>query len=792
MGKDDFAERLGALHKTVVANDKKFEGKMDKLTGIVRADAVKNAKGRKELKTLMDANKSELQAAVRDAIKKGEARMSRAESKLKSMNKKTKAALNMKITTEISALTKRANSQIEGLRLNSAEARSEMRKELLFAVRSMADEAKKNLDDATKVAEKVFIDTFAREAKAAKKSAAGRAAIAASIKKEAAVAEDQLQAAVSTMQRSLLALKTETEKKIKKTNKRVSAYAKALKKEASDVDKLMKAQMKDLTSKIAASSKKQSAAIAAADAKSAAGFKAASALLVKKLDAAEKNASQRFGTVYKDMASQREKLDELLGDAVLDLNDSIPKQAALADSRFEKTVKDIKAARKEAAGQVKDARQDFATGLYTLPSNIKQMESRLTGEVEVVSGEVISFKAAQARVNRKTTTEIARIEKLMNERKSESKKARGKLRAILDENKRAAAEEVAALSGLFKKKIAKVRSQAASDALSAKKDLTAATEALYTKLAKNAFTQRLGTLTNVVAANHGKVERGLEVLTGLVRKYESAGKHDRKLIKEQNEAMAADMQKAIDRAIQIGEAKAKAVEQRARENLAAAKQSMLVEITDTVEAYADMTFQTIQGGHQKIADNYLSLKAYAVTAKSKLIAYIGKGKGKNLSSLGDLLNSIAALESFVAPKAEGLAPPGATLKSIFSGKQIKVKNTVSKVNGLVNEFVTTANSCRMRWPMGLGKYLLLKLEASMSEKGVLQVDKVEGHSGNWVFINGHAVGLSNKLNDFEGLAVRMAHYESTLAKLTAKLSGKVKGKHVHQMVYAKPPEWSGD
>merc|ERR1711871_1076034 len=173
--------------------------------------------------------------------------------------------------------------------------------------------------------------------------------------------------------------------------KRVSAYAKALKKEASDVDKLMKA----LTSKIAASSKKQSAAIAAADAKSAAGFKAASALLVKKLDAAEKNASQRFGTVYKDMASQREKLDELLGDAVLGLNDSIAKQAALADSRFEKTVKDIKAARKEAAGQVKDARQDFATGLYTLTSNIKQMESRLTGEVEVVSGEVISFKAAQ-------------------------------------------------------------------------------------------------------------------------------------------------------------------------------------------------------------------------------------------------------------------------------------------------------------------------------------------------------------------------------------------------------------
>merc|ERR1712023_63044 len=121
--KDDFAQRIGALHKTVVHNDKKFEEKIDKLTGIVRADAIKNAAGRKQLADIMDANK------------------------------KAKAALNMKITTEISALTKRANSQIEGLRLNSAEARKEMRKELLYAVRSMADEAKKNLDDATKVAQ---------------------------------------------------------------------------------------------------------------------------------------------------------------------------------------------------------------------------------------------------------------------------------------------------------------------------------------------------------------------------------------------------------------------------------------------------------------------------------------------------------------------------------------------------------------------------------------------------------------------------------------------------------------
>jgi hypothetical protein len=818
--KDDFAQRIGALHKTVVHNDKKFEKKIDKLTGIVRADAIKNAAGRKHLGDIMSANKAELKTAVRAAIAKGEARMSSAEKKLTEMNKKTKAALNVKITSEISKLSKRANSQIEGLRLNSKEARKEMRKELLYAVRSMADEAKKNLDAATKWAEEKFADANAAEAAAAAKSAKGRAAIAASIEQSAANAKQELGDAVATMQRSLLVLKTQTQAKIKKTNTRVTAYADALKKEAADVDLLMKNQMEFLTGKIEAQKKAASADIKAADAKSAAGFAAASDAVVAALDAAAKTSSAKFSEAYVKMGAQRAALDDDLAGAVSDINDSIAKQAALADSRFVKTVKDIKAAREEAASQVKGARKDFATGLAVLTSEIKAMETRLQGDIEVVAGEVIKFKAAQATVNRKTAAELARIEKLMNDRKTESKKARGKLRAILDENKRAAAEEVKALDGLFKTKIGKIRSQAAADSVAAKKDLTSATEKLYEKMAKiqteqlyenqvaankigeysatqlaavagakKDFNNRLDTLANTIGANHATVEKGLEVLTGVIRDYNKAGADDRALIKKQNAAMGADMQKAITRAIQEGEAKAKAVAQRAQEHLANAKQSMLIEITNTVEDMADKTFKTIQGSHQKIADNYLSLKAYAVTATDKLEQYVMKGKGKNLSSLGDLLMNIAALSSVKPQKAEGISASD-TLPEIFSGGAVKVDASVSKINGLTNEFITVANSCRQRWPMGLGKYLLLKLEASMSEKGVLQVDKVEGHSGNWVFVNGHAVGLSNKLNDFEGLAVRMGHYEATLAKLTAALSGKVT--KPKPPVYAKPPEWQGN
>jgi hypothetical protein len=422
-------------------------------------------------------------------------------------------------------------------------------------------------------------------------------------------------------------------------------------------------------------------------------------------------------------------------------------------------------------------------------------------------------------VNRRTKAEINRIEKLMNDHHSDSTRARGKLRAILDENKRAAAEETAALDKLFKAKVASIRSEAASDAREAAKDLTVATEKMYESMAdaqkenlyqnklsneaitkysadsmakiaatKKEFDSRLDTLTNVVAANHKKVEQGLQVLTGVQRNYEKVGKADRKLIREQNAAMNADMQKRISKAIQIGEARATKVAQEAREHLAGAKKSMLIEITNTVEEYADMMFKTIQGKHGKIADNYLSLKAYAITAQDDVDDMVAKGKGKTISSIGSLLQNIADLSDVKPAKAEGISP-SSEIPLVFSSGTVKIDNSVNKINNLVNEFTTVANTIREQYPMGLGKYLLFKLEGAMTKKGALSVGRVHGKSGNFVMVDAHAVGLSSRLKSFEEIAVRMSSYESTLAKLTASLSGK-KGK-VIKPFYVKPPEYQG-
>merc|ERR1711998_174158 len=337
-------------------------------------------------------------------------------------------------------------------------------------------------------------------------------------------------------------------------NHKVTAYADALKKEATDVDNLMKANTNALLAKIARSRASTSKAISHANAKSAAvwnmGLKAVKGALV----AARKRASSKFGKLYRDMSKERSRADSALSGAIKSINDGIAKQAALADSRFSKTVKNISAARAQAAKQVSDSRKVFATGIARTVASVKDQETRLSGEIAVVSGEVARNKAIQLRVNRRTNAELARITKLSNLRHSASIRARGKLRALLDENKRAASEEVKALNKLFTGKLAKIRSKAA-------RDLSKESQALFSKLAsiqlkaqyenksnaaaiaaygkasatavataKTSFNARLSTLGNTIAANHKQVEAGLEVLPGVIRSHKTAGALDRKLI----------------------------------------------------------------------------------------------------------------------------------------------------------------------------------------------------------------------------------------------------------------------
>merc|ERR1712072_269060 len=106
----------------------------------------------------------------------------------------------------------------------------------------------------------------------------------------------------------------------------------------------------------------------------------------------------------------------------------------------------------------------------------------------------------------------------------------------------------------------------------------------------------------------------------------------------------------------------------------------------------------LNGKRHKIADNYLSLKAYAAVAKDKLIDYLAKGgKNRNLSSVGDLLTTIGRLSKVKVKPAKGLGNGSSKLPAVFGGKSIKVKGSVSKINGLV-EYVRVLGQVRNRYP----------------------------------------------------------------------------------------------
>merc|ERR1712054_653795 len=301
------------------------------------------------------------------------------------------------------------------------------------------------------------------------------------------------------------------------------------------------------TAKVKAEEARASQALAKFTSKDAARQKAALKFAATQLSIAEKESAQKFGKAYERLAANRGRFDKKLGAAATGLNDALAKQAALADSRFSKTVKDLNAARTQATNQVRQLRKDFATQMATVTSEVKNVETRLVGEIAVVSGEVISNKANQIRVNRRVAAELKRVVRVSDRRYSASKRARGKLKLLMDENKAAASAEVKALATSLKQKLAKARARNARNRREMAKDLTSATKNLYERMnnmqkrnianaaslaratsaasmasanalkrAKGQFASKISMLTNVIAANAKRAKRDLTRVTGVV------------------------------------------------------------------------------------------------------------------------------------------------------------------------------------------------------------------------------------------------------------------------------------
>jgi len=832
--KQSFAKRIGVLTKTVVGNEKKVNKKMLKLTGIVEKNAIKDAQGRAQLSKISAFNKNQINIAVRDAIHKGEQRALQIEKKMKGINAKNRKDLNTRITTEIGTLRKQIHGQVLGLQLETKEARAQMKKQLMFAIDSEAKLAAQNLKKAVAWSEGEFSKMHNNLASEKKLSTTGRASLKASVIAEKKIAVSLLDNAVAAQAKAMLAYKNEMcnnlgSEDIKdcpkatrgKMNKRLDGEAARMMANAKMVQQEMKTQTAAINNSLEKARKAAQAELAATSASSVKRYNAVMKAVEDGVSAARKKANGRFTEVQVTMAKDKATADRKLGAATVELNDAIAKAAALEDTRFKKTVKDLRAAKKAAADDVKNAKKNYITQIAVVKATAKAVGSRILGEIQDVSAMIVSDRAAQNRINKDVDGEITRILKLSDDHESKNTKARGVILKIMNENKRIAHQETKNLGIEARATLALVDSEQNALVLGFKQDLTSATRKVYRKLAadgtaqaaantslnagltgakaatatalkqaKANFKSRINTLTNVVTANQRSYEKKLAHATGVVTGWKSASTADRKLIRSERSIMKTKLNAKIVRAIQLGEAQMKAVEERAMENIATEKKTLMTTISVSVENMADNIFAAVQGNRQKTADNYLSLKAYAMASADKIADYLQKGKGRNLSSIGDLLNTLAT-DSEKPKMATGVGDGSKSVKDLFSGKSIKVSNSITKINGLVNQYVSNLAEVKDRWPMGLGKYLLAKFEIAMQEKGALEVDKIEGKAGNYVFMNGHACGLSSRLSDFEGLAVPMNLFEQTLAKLTATQTFGHK-KLAATKISVSPPEWQGN
>merc|ERR1712159_74382 len=793
-----FGSKLAKMHKTVQRLQAKVNRKMNKLTGIVEKNDVLDIAGRAKLAAVSKYNKNQLKGAVRDAIAKGERRALAVEKKMKSLNK-----------------------QIGDLRTDSKKARKLIRAQVLAAIKSAAAVAKSDLAKKVKWAEGKMAALNKGLAHEKKMSLKGRNALRAQERRNRKHIVRQLGEAIGTQERALLALKTETNTKISKLNKDVSAQAKKMEKDARAVDAQIKSNTNIINGKLNAARKAAVNELSAVSAASAKRYSDSIKAVMKGIEKARKYSQDMFGKVEIQMAKDRAYLDGRFKSEMVNTNNKLTALTALSSANFRKTVKDIKAARAKATKEVADAKKYFKGALVGLTAKIKQQENRLVGQRQAVTAMVEADRATQAKINRDTEASLKRIVKIADKRHTESKRARGFLRALFNQNKKIAAKEIADMRKKASAQLAVGRAEAAAHKLKFAKDLTAATKKLnvalskesadqaaklaglkkslaYTKAAtaaslakaKKEYNSRITTLTNTVVANAGKFEKHLSRVTGAAMNWKKASAADRKVLRNQRNAMFSDLNKGLTRAIQLGEAKAKKAQEEAEANIASTKRSLQSTIAVQTEFMADNVFKLLNGKRQKIADNYLSLKAYAAVAKDKVIDYLAKGgKNRNLSSVGDLLTTVGALSKIKVKATKGLGFGAKKIPLIFSGKKIAVKGSVSKINGLVTEYMKVLSEVRNRFPVGLGNYLMAKLETSMQGTGALEVDKVQDRAGNYVFVNGHAVGLSSKLHDFATLAVHMAHYEKALAQLTGKLANhKAAGKSIR----VAPPQWQGN
>merc|ERR1711975_89547 len=190
-----------------------------------------------------------------------------------------------------------------------------MKKEMLYAIRTAAEVAEKDLQAAVEDGTQKMVEFLGKAEKSHEASAEARQALKDEIADNAKEVSRMIRDAVATDAAAKTALGQETAVAIKKTNTNLDAYAKQM----DEIAKKTRADIAALNTKTLASIKSENERVTEATEGFVEADKArqqdALKFMTEQLEIAAKISDEKFGAAYEKLAADRKTADEALGAA---------------------------------------------------------------------------------------------------------------------------------------------------------------------------------------------------------------------------------------------------------------------------------------------------------------------------------------------------------------------------------------------------------------------------------------------------------------------------------------------
>merc|ERR1711871_1886375 len=587
------------------------------------------------------------------------------------------------VEKEIATETAARKDDIEKLRIQmaknrayNAKARSAMKKELLARMAVNAKKAKDDLDEQMRITAKNFAAAKALENKRWRKNKRFKKTRAI-MKRNKRQAAHELKMATLNQQRALSALDQETNAKIKATQHNIAKNAADIKANAIKAREDLDHACDNFDKKMYAVTTEAANARSKLAQEAKAMDKKVRAMVNLKVKRQIKSAAKNFQKVRATMAADRHHADMMLAQTSTKMKAALATQAALQDKRFEQTVADIAATKKEANDKVEAFKKDFTTQIIQLTATVKEQVAKLNDRQAQIQGVVTSNKLEQAKINDQVSKEIQDMIKVGNDRETKLAENQQGLKDLMAKNKADTEKQMDDMSKEFYAAIEKIREQAKKDRAFAEKALAKKTQGLFTTLEKNKaaqdavnkelsaatkaaadaaaralddakhhFSNKLGALHTTVDQNAKKADKKIAALTGVVAENAVKDAAGRRQLKALSESNRLEMKKAVRDAVAAGEKRARAIEKMAgdmnKKTRDAMNQRITTEIGDlTKKIHADVEGLQLQTKEARAAMKGQVLHALrdATTIMKQDLENAVKWANKEISSLHENLDA---------------------------------------------------------------------------------------------------------------------------------------------------------